>query len=160
MTDCYCKNCGYTGKPKRYVPGSVVLEVLLWLFLILPGVIYSGLRRTRAYNGCPRCQAPNMVPLDSPVGRRVRSENSASDQFFEATCPKCSAKVAVFSGDHDRLNCACGAALFVDRREYTVGLTPAVADVDPVCRGCGRPVSKGSAFCSACGQRIDSPSAR
>ena len=157
MTAGYCKNCGYTGMPERYVPGSLALEVLLWLFFILPGIIYSGLRRTRAYEGCPQCQAPNMVPLDSPVGRGFLGQRSASAEFFEAACPKCGAKMAVFAGDPDRLNCGCGATLFVDRLEYTVGLNPPVKGVDVFCTACGRHGPQGSAFCNGCGHQLAPP---
>src|SRR3989442_11493861 len=66
MPERYCANCGSVAEPQRFVPGSFVVEVILWICGLLPGVIYSSLRRTKGYYGCPRCKAPNMLPLDSP----------------------------------------------------------------------------------------------
>jgi hypothetical protein len=71
MEPSYCAHCGFRGQPYRFVPGSLLLEVLLWLFFIFPGIIYTGMRRTKAYYGCPRCRTPNMIPLNTPVGQRI-----------------------------------------------------------------------------------------
>lgn len=63
----YCKHCGFIGVPETYRPGSVGLEVLLFLFLILPWIIYRAVRLSKKYDGCPRCGTPHMIPADSPL---------------------------------------------------------------------------------------------
>jgi hypothetical protein len=55
--------------PKKYMKGTFVTEVLLWLFFLLPGLIYSIYRLSSKYDGCPDCGAPNMIPVGSPAAR-------------------------------------------------------------------------------------------
>lgn len=62
----YCTNCGTVAVPKKHTPGSILIEIVLWLCLFVPGIIYSIWRLTARKQVCPSCQAPNMVPLDSP----------------------------------------------------------------------------------------------
>jgi len=66
-----CPNCGYKGKQKLYTKGTIALEIVLWLFFLLPGLIYSIWRLSSRYRGCPKCGAPNMLPLDSPLGQKL-----------------------------------------------------------------------------------------
>ena len=40
----------------------------------LPGLLYSLIRLGRSYRGCPVYAGRTMVPLDSPVGRRMLAE--------------------------------------------------------------------------------------
>jgi hypothetical protein len=62
----FCPNCGQPGKPRRIVPGSVLITLLLLMFWLVPGLIYMIWRHKAAYLVCPSCRARNMVPLDSP----------------------------------------------------------------------------------------------
>jgi hypothetical protein len=73
-----CPNCGFEGKPKRVTKGSILIELFLWIFLIIPGLVYSIWRLTSRYDACPDCTAPNMVPLDSPRGKKLLKEFSSS----------------------------------------------------------------------------------
>lgn len=67
-----CPNCFTQGKPKLYTKGSILIELVLWLCLIVPGVIYSLWRHTSGrYWGCSHCGAGGLVPLDSPRGRQL-----------------------------------------------------------------------------------------
>lgn len=67
----YCVNCGTVGAPKTYTKGSMGMELLLWLAMIVPGVLYSLWRLTSRYKGCPQCGAANMIPADSPKARAL-----------------------------------------------------------------------------------------
>lgn len=67
--DLYCPNCGTVGRPRTRVKGSFWIEVVLWLFLLLPGLLYSIWRLTSKEWVCPSCGAPNMIPADSPKAR-------------------------------------------------------------------------------------------
>lgn len=66
-----CTACGYIGTRKTVTKGSIFIELLLWLMLILPGLIYSIWRLTSRYTACPKCLNPTMIPTDSPVGQKL-----------------------------------------------------------------------------------------
>lgn len=50
-----CPNCGYEGMPKSYTGGSMGIEIVLWLFFLLPGFIYSIWRLSTRCYVCPKC---------------------------------------------------------------------------------------------------------
>lgn len=64
MAKKFCLNCKHQGKPR--MRGSFMIEVILWCFFLIPGLIYT-IWRITSHRVCPRCDAPHMVPLDSPV---------------------------------------------------------------------------------------------
>jgi hypothetical protein len=70
MADKICSQCGQVGKEKLHIKGSFALEILLWLFFIVPGLIYSLWRMSTKRKACPSCSG-NMIPLNSPVGQRL-----------------------------------------------------------------------------------------
>jgi hypothetical protein len=70
-----CANCGCSGKPKKITKGSFWIELILWLSFFVPGLIYSIWRCTTRYWACPKCKAPNMVPLDTPRGQQLLKEH-------------------------------------------------------------------------------------
>jgi len=61
-----CTGCGYLGKPVKVKvkKGNVLLEVILWLLLIVPGFIYSIWRYTSSVDMCPKCKKGYMVPVE------------------------------------------------------------------------------------------------
>lgn len=71
-----CANCGFCGNSKMAVRGSLAMEIVLWLMFIVPGVIYSIWRLTTKQQVCPQCDAPNMVPPDSPRGKQLTAQLS------------------------------------------------------------------------------------
>ena len=36
-----CSHCGYTGTAKKVTKGSTLMELVLWLCFIIPGLLYS-----------------------------------------------------------------------------------------------------------------------
>jgi hypothetical protein len=58
-----CPNCAYEGKARKYTKGSFLIELLLWLLFILPGLLYSLWRVSSRYTGCPNCQYQYVYPL-------------------------------------------------------------------------------------------------
>ena len=66
-----CAKCGHQGNPKVVTKGSIFIEIMLWLFFIVPGIIYSIWRLSNRYRACPKCKEPNMIPLDSPVAKKM-----------------------------------------------------------------------------------------
>ncbi len=69
-----CRSCStYSSIPNTEMPGSLVLEVILWFFYILPGVFYTMWRRSdkNAVKVCGMCQSNDFVPVSSPEGRSM-----------------------------------------------------------------------------------------
>lgn len=69
-----CSNCGYMGQAKKVTKGSILIEIVLWLCFLIPGLIYSIWRLTSKHLACPKCGAQNLVPLDSPRGKKLQRE--------------------------------------------------------------------------------------
>jgi hypothetical protein len=53
------------------VKGSILIELLLLCFFIVPGIIYSIWRLNTRQKICPKCKNPSMIPSDSPVGAKL-----------------------------------------------------------------------------------------
>lgn len=70
-----CLECGETVIPGRKTRGSSLIEVILWLFMILPGVIYSAWRRSDKTGWCPSCGSKRLVPINSPAGRKMANRS-------------------------------------------------------------------------------------
>jgi len=73
-----CKSCGYVGEDIDRKRGDSGTELLLWLFFIFPGFLYSLWRRGGQRRACPKCGHDEMVPLDSPIGKKIVEENHIS----------------------------------------------------------------------------------
>ena len=73
-----CTSCGsMTAKTKT--PGSFGIEVVLWLCMIIPGLIYSLWRLSRRRLSCGACESDTLVPSNSPVGLKLRKELESSN---------------------------------------------------------------------------------
>jgi hypothetical protein len=70
----YCKTCGHTGATTTKTPGSLGIEIVLWLLLIVPGVIYSVWRLSARKPACTACGSVDIVPADSPVAVAARKQ--------------------------------------------------------------------------------------
>ena len=69
-----CSNCGHVGEPRVKTRGSLVMEIVLWLAFIVPGLIYSVWCLTSKYESCELCGNATLLPLDSPLGKRLADE--------------------------------------------------------------------------------------
>jgi len=69
-----CANCGFKGLPKKVTKGSIFIELVAWIAFIFPGIIYSIWRLTTKVLTCPSCGSSNLVPLDSPRGKKLLQE--------------------------------------------------------------------------------------
>jgi hypothetical protein len=67
-----CTRGGSTDKPKAVTPGSILIEILLWVFLLIPGVIYSLWRHSARHRVCACCGSKDLIPLSSPRGLIVK----------------------------------------------------------------------------------------
>jgi hypothetical protein len=75
-----CPNCGSRGEPKTNTRGSIAIEILLWLCLLIPGLIYSIWRSTTKYKACPSCGNVGMISVESPNGKALLKTIQAQDE--------------------------------------------------------------------------------
>jgi hypothetical protein len=72
-----CTTCKSVGNPKTTVKGSFVIELILWLCFLLPGLIYTTWRLTsKSHTVCPKCLNPTMIPLNTPYGKQIYNESN------------------------------------------------------------------------------------
>lgn len=69
-----CSNCGHLGHEKQITKGSFGIELILWLCFLIPGLIYSLWRLSSRHSACAHCQAPNLVPVNSPRGMQLATQ--------------------------------------------------------------------------------------
>lgn len=67
-----CKDCGAVGDPKQVTKGSFFIEIVLWCFFLVPGLIYSIWRLSSRHEACKTCDSKAIVPLSSPLGKNWR----------------------------------------------------------------------------------------
>jgi hypothetical protein len=70
-----CTACGNVGEPNYIRRGSTGIEVVLWLFMILPGLIYSIWRSSGNNEACPSCGSPQVIPVDSPMAQKLMGDD-------------------------------------------------------------------------------------
>lgn len=70
--EMFCPHCGTTAVPRRMTKGSFAIEVALWLFFLVPGLIYSIWRLTSRYDGCRSCGQAGLIPPYSPRAVELR----------------------------------------------------------------------------------------
>ena len=78
-----CTQCGYVGEPKGAIGGNGCIEVLLWCFLIIPGLIYSIWRSSSRHKICPKCKSPTLIPIDSPRAKTIMAESMTKEEIVD-----------------------------------------------------------------------------
>jgi hypothetical protein len=66
-----CTVCGAIGTTTRNMKGSILTELLLWCFFLLPGLIYSIWRHSTVAQVCRNCGSPAVIPINSPVAQQI-----------------------------------------------------------------------------------------
>jgi hypothetical protein len=66
-----CKDCGTVGEATTETPGSIMIEIILWLCFIVPGLIYSIWRSSNRHDVCAKCGGSTILPIDSPIGAKL-----------------------------------------------------------------------------------------
>lgn len=69
-----CPSCGTQGDPATITRGSIWIEIILWLCLIVPGLIYSLWRLSTRDDVCGACGQKNLIPVNSPNGKRLAKQ--------------------------------------------------------------------------------------
>lgn len=72
-----CLACGSVDYPRKITRGSFFIEILLYLLLIAPGVIYTLWRLTTKYKGCRTCGSASIIPVSSPKGIELFKSKAA-----------------------------------------------------------------------------------
>lgn len=65
----FCTACGHAGVPESNTPGSLLIEIVLWCFFLVPGLVYSLWRHAKRHPACAKCGSAALIPPDSPVAR-------------------------------------------------------------------------------------------
>ena len=81
----YCTTCGAEGAGRTKARGSMLVEVVLWCFFLVPGLIYSVWRISSKHKVCTTCGAATLVPLKSPVAQRARAAAAQPGQTAGAS---------------------------------------------------------------------------
>ena len=66
-----CKSCGSTDGTKKQMPGSIIIELILWLMFVIPGLIYTIWRYNATVRVCRDCGSRDVIPMKSPLGQQV-----------------------------------------------------------------------------------------
>ena len=74
MANLICTLCGYSGEVGQKNKGNSLIELILWFFFLVPGLIYSIWRRADRQNICPKCKGIIMIPVNTPVGQKLLYE--------------------------------------------------------------------------------------
>lgn len=79
-----CSACGHVGTFKTATKGNLLIEIILWLSFLIPGIIYSIWRRSGLKRVCTVCKSENVIPVDTPVGKKLLAEHNVTLETVEA----------------------------------------------------------------------------
>lgn len=88
MAQKLCTACGSVGYTKNVMKGSMLTELFLWLFFLLPGLIYSIWRHTTRADVCSKCGSPTVIPVDSPIAKRYLDTPEPGPQLVSNRTPR------------------------------------------------------------------------
>jgi len=90
-----CTVCGTIGLTKRNVKGSLLTELFLWCFFLIPGLIYSIWRHSTVSQVCGICGSPAVIPMNSPVAQQILANRGNGGQQIPAPAAHYRARGAV-----------------------------------------------------------------
>lgn len=67
----FCLECHSVDSGKNEVKGHFLIEVILWLCFLVPGIIYTIWRTTNKQKVCRTCGSKKLIPSDSPRAREI-----------------------------------------------------------------------------------------
>ncbi len=85
----YCNSC-HNCSPTALMKGNSWIEFVLYLFYIIPGIVYSVWRRSEQPNICPLCKTPGLVPA---AAAKPQGPAQLGESRQEVECPHCAEKI-------------------------------------------------------------------
>lgn len=76
----FCTTCGHEGKGRTETRGMLLIEIILWCCMLVPGLIYSAWRHGSKHKVCAQCGASTLVPPNAPIA-------IATKQFMGGAVP-------------------------------------------------------------------------
>jgi hypothetical protein len=71
-----CGDCmELSRRTKRKVPGSIIIELILWCCILVPGLVYSIWRHTAIKRVCLHCGKDSLVRMNTPRGKMIYDES-------------------------------------------------------------------------------------
>ena len=70
-SEIICKNCGEVSNAIIKTKGSIIIEIFLYLFYIIPGVLYTLYRVTNKYPICQHCESKEIILRNKRVGESL-----------------------------------------------------------------------------------------
>ncbi len=72
-----CTTCGaQTDMPKSTTRGSLVIQIILWFALVIPGLLYALWRQSTRRKVCPTCGSATLIVANTPEGRKLAARFS------------------------------------------------------------------------------------
>ena len=66
-----CDSCGSADSGEKITPGSIGIEIILWLLFLLPGLCYSVWRLSAKKIVCKQCGSSELIPINTPKGYQM-----------------------------------------------------------------------------------------
>lgn len=76
-----CTQCHNIDYPKKKTKGHILIELILWLSFILPGIVYSFWRLATRHDVCCDCESANIIPTNSK--RAIQILKNESDRLHD-----------------------------------------------------------------------------
>lgn len=74
--EMFCKSCHFVDSTKRNMPGSILIEIILWLCFLIPGIIYTLWRHSATKQVCKSCGSKEIIPINSPLAQQILSKSN------------------------------------------------------------------------------------
>ena len=74
--DTLCMRCKSRVEPVEVVRGSFLIELALWIFFLLPGLLYHLWVSSTSHQICPECGSDDLVPAGSPRGKELMGSSA------------------------------------------------------------------------------------
>jgi hypothetical protein len=65
------------------MPGSILIEIILWLCFLVPGFIYTIWRHSSTKQVCGTCGSKDVIPVDSPLAKKMAQGGLAPSSTSE-----------------------------------------------------------------------------
>lgn len=74
-----CISCENIQVVRKKRPGSIFIEIILWLALLLPGLIYTLWRFSGEKIVCKFCLSLELIPEDSSRAQRIMNDRGSNN---------------------------------------------------------------------------------